>query len=69
VLYEILTKLDSPCEFPICGTPFGGFHRAGFSHPMKRVDFSGPVRKPWLPARRAYAPERIEEKPILVKKI
>jgi uncharacterized protein (DUF2237 family) len=24
-----------PVEFPLCGTPLGGFHRAGFCHPKK----------------------------------
>ncbi len=28
-----LQDLIHPVEFPLCGTPFGGFHRAGFYHP------------------------------------
>jgi len=28
-----LQNLIHPVEFPLCGTPFGGFHRAGFCHP------------------------------------
>jgi hypothetical protein len=28
-----LQNLIHPVEFPLCGTSFRGFHRAGFSHP------------------------------------
>jgi len=30
-----LQNLIHPVEFPLCGTPFGGFHRAGFCHPKE----------------------------------
>jgi len=28
-----LQNLIHPVEFPLCGPPLGGFHRAGFCHP------------------------------------
>ena len=32
-LFRALQNLIHPVEFPLCGAPFGGFHRAGFCHP------------------------------------
>jgi hypothetical protein len=39
-ILRALKNLIHPVEFPLCGTPFGGFHRAGFFTPMKRAHFS-----------------------------
>jgi len=42
-----LQNLIHPVEFPLCGTPSGGFHRAGFCHPNGNGGgfFPTPVKK------------------------
>jgi hypothetical protein len=37
---ESFAKPYSPCGIAALRDPFGGFHRAGFFTPMKRVHFS-----------------------------